>query len=488
MALSALLSLFWARVLVESMGAELYGLFITFLAVAQLSSLGEFGVGGAVGLNVARLVARGDRAECISFLAAARGVLLLLALILLVLFISFSGVLPKAFALAELPGSGSLNWLFVFAGLGAALAIGQSYVQNLLYFTATVVWPILPSFFIVQLTSLVQFFLARAHAPLWMQYGAIVAGGGVLLIICWRMLVLTYPEFATFLPVRFQLKELRALLTQSFWVYLAALGSLVFMATDRLLVQAGFGAALVSAYHFNWKIPELAIAGLGALSYASLPRIALRFMTSDPNERSLGLNQAHRLRRVQTVAACSVASAYLCFNDLFIRLWQGAQFQMPLLLQTAFAMTLAITIAGDAGIQIFCRVAPNGPKIGGLLVGLTSLLNFALSYLAMRSGLLVGIAFATVLAQSILSLYLSIRTTRCIGVNWFRWMSATWLLPLSLVAAVGALRAGIAPNDPRAVGLLTLIWLAMTVSVAWIVGIRRELIVDEWSRLRASFR
>src|SRR4026208_2211729 len=102
---------------------------------------------------------------------------------------------------------------------------------------------------------------------------------------------------------------------------------------------------------------------------------------------------------------------------------------MPLLLQVAFAMTLGGTVAGESGVQVFSRLAPDGPKVGGLLVGIAGLLNFALSYLAMKSGMLTGIAFATVIAQSVLTIYLTRRTAGAMGLNWLPWVGASWLYP-----------------------------------------------------------
>ncbi len=80
--LSSAMNLLWIRLLLGAMGVPLNGLFLTFQSVAQLGGLGDLGLGGAVGVQAGQYLGQGRQAELRKFLAAARTVFLLLALII----------------------------------------------------------------------------------------------------------------------------------------------------------------------------------------------------------------------------------------------------------------------------------------------------------------------------------------------------------------------------------------------------------------------
>jgi len=78
-------------------------------------------------------------------------------------------------------------------------------------------------------------------------------------------------------------------------------------------------------------------------------------------------------------------------NDWFITLWQGAEYHLPLLLQTMFALNLAITSSGEAALQVPARYHMAGLRLFGLTAAGAGLLNLALSLIAVKAGYLVGI-------------------------------------------------------------------------------------------------
>lgn len=487
MALMALMGLWWARALVHTLRPEVYGLYLAFVAVAQLGGLGDLGISGAVGIRIMQHLARGEEGKGRLLLANARGVFLGLGFLFLSGFILLSPWLPGWLGFESLPGAGSLTFLFMMGGAGAATLIFTGYFQNLNYISGNVVWPIAPIFVLTQLGFCGQWWFAKRGFPLWAQYSVIwCANVAKLLVVIW-MLKISHSWLGKLRPVHFDWKEIRQLITSSFWVYLCALGNLVYTTTDQILVNAGFGSAQLPAYRFNYKLCELSIAFLMLASFVSMPAIAQRLLNSDATQKNHGRSGLERLQKMQALGACGFAMLYLCTNDWFIGLWQGPGFNVPLALQVAFAMNLAVTIAGDAALQARGRLDLVGVRLAGIAVGGTGVLNLCLSYLAMKMEWLTGIALATVVAQSVLVLVMT-RSISCqLQFPWRVWFFRGWFVPLIGVAAFAAVRYRFPPDGVGNALILALSAFSMLGIITALLGVDRQLIVDEWKRLRASF-
>ena len=151
----------------------------------------------------------------------------------------------------------------------------------------------------------------------------------------------------------------------------------------------------------------------------------------------------------EIVLACGAVLGYLAFNNLFVRLWLGDNnHHAPLSWQVAFACNLAVSVGGNAGIQLSTRSGPRGLKIAGLVIAGTGLLNLGLSISLDKIGvpLLNGVAVATVIAQSISSICLGTVTCRCLGMSPVRWAVRCCLLPILITLAAAALK-GLFPDD-----------------------------------------
>src|SRR5215211_3597909 len=79
MVLGMVLSLYWIRVLTGVLGPELYGLFMSFMAVTRVWTLGEAGLGSAVALLVIPMLAQQRHEELVRFIAAARTLFVILS-------------------------------------------------------------------------------------------------------------------------------------------------------------------------------------------------------------------------------------------------------------------------------------------------------------------------------------------------------------------------------------------------------------------------
>src|SRR5262245_38950084 len=125
--LTSILALFWTRALLHLMGPTIYGLFMSFQSIAALGGLGDFGMGGAIGVRTGQYLGTGEHERLDAFLASARMLFLSLALVGLVLFVGLSPWLPAIFGFQEHAGSGSLPALFAVGGLSVALLVLNSY-------------------------------------------------------------------------------------------------------------------------------------------------------------------------------------------------------------------------------------------------------------------------------------------------------------------------------------------------------------------------
>jgi hypothetical protein len=127
-------------------------------------------------------------------------------------------------------------------------------------------------------------------------------------------------------------------------------------------------------------------------------------------------------------------------------------------------------------------------RIIGTAIGLTGLLNFALSMLSMKLGSIAGIAFATVAAQIVLSLAASRFVCRQLGIDALAWMLRTCALPAGVTAIAGAARI-VLPTGSVSGGLLfAALLMILSAFVAWATGITPKFVQEELRTLRSMFQ
>jgi Na+-driven multidrug efflux pump len=126
-------------------------------------------------------------------------------------------------------------------------------------------------------------------------------------------------------------------------------------------------------------------------------------------------------------------------------------------------------------------------RIGGIILGGAGLLNLGLSFVSMKLGSILGIAVATVIAQSVASLVMSYHTCRLLRVNWKPWAAQTWLLPLAVIAVAAVLRLVFPPTDLLNFAIYVCASLFLLTVLAKALGIDRKMIMDEWGRIRTIF-
>jgi len=484
------LALIWTRLLLQAMGVELNGLWLAFQAVATLGGLGDLGMGGAVGISTGRMLGQKDDDALQRFLAGARALFLLLAAVSAGGVLILSPWLPQWLGLHSVAGAGSLTLLLALAAFGFIPIILNSYLGNLSYACGNLTWPIIPAFLLTQAALATHWLLARAHAPLWMQYSAYVNAGIISLVLAWCFVRLSHPALARLWPLRFRWSEWRVLAGQSFWMYFWSLGCAVYTTIGRLVINAGFGPALVPAYHNNYKVCELALFAISAASFAAMPKITRWLASPESAERARGVSEILRLNRVQVLLSCAAALAYLAGNDLFIRLWFAGvgDFRVPLSWQFAFALSLAISGAGDAAMQVSPRCSASGLRVSGLAVGVTALINIVLSIAAMKAGSMLGIALATVVAQSFFSLWISRYVCRELKLSWGVWVLRSWVAPVMITSAAFGARSWLDYRVGWQALLLVAIYFLLLIGAALVAGLTMGFVREELKILRSMLR
>ena len=493
MASQAVLSLVFFALLSRAMGKPLFGLFQIFLRAAQLGGMGDFGISGAVALKSGMMLGRGEDGPLRKFLASARSLFLLLAAITFIGFAGLSPWLPKWLHFQTVPGAGSLTMLFVWAGVTGAVMILAGYVNNLNYAHGTVTWPIVPGMVIGQLLApLAHWQLAKMHEPLWIQNLPYVAATVFLGWLGWKMLKWSHPWLGELRPLGFDRSLWKVLFATSGWVYLVSVSSNIYFSTDCFVIGAGsapgFGPVIIPAYLANYKPCLLMVTLIWAASAVSMPKITQWIASPHAADRRRAIMESHRLNIVQILLGCGAVLGYLALNDQFIKLWLGADYQCPLLWQIGFACNLAVTTGGDAGIQVAMRCGDSGVKKIGLISAGTALLNIALALLFMKLGSIAGITFAAVISQSVLSLTLGYITCRYLGLSLIRWTAKSWLLPVGVVLAAGALKFYLPREMSWHAGALGGSFAGLFLIAALLSGLNKDMVRDEWNQLRSMLK
>ena len=489
---SAGMSLIWIRLLVGAMGEKLNGVYLAFQNVVTLGGLGDLGMGGVVGVRSGQLLGRQKHDELQKFLASARAIFLALALTAGLGMLALSPWLPHWLKFPEVEGAGSLVKLFAIGSVLVACVMLVSYISNLNYACGNVTWPVIPGFLILQASLLGHWLLARQGFPLWIQYLPYVIAAIAGIFLSWFYVRISNPSLSRLLPVKIDWPTATSLLTASFWLYLCSLGNAIYRTTDGLVINAGFEAGTLPGYTYNYKFCEIAVFLVLTASFVSLPKITQWMSSGSDSDQQRARVEIQRLNQFQTLLGCGAALAYLAGNNLFMKLWWLHK-EHPILpaalpLQLAFALNLAVTASGDAAIQTSLRTNDKGLRATGAAIGITGLINVVLSLVAMTQGSLVGIALATVLAQSLLNLGASYFLTRHLRTPWLPWVLKGWLLPMAVVAGAGWLRMNWPADSLLPFLEIAGIYAVLFVALALALGINASFIRAEWEILRGFLK
>jgi O-antigen/teichoic acid export membrane protein len=485
---SSLLSLWWARALLHAMGPNSYGLFVAFQGVLGLAALGDLGMGGALLVRTSRLLANNQMSELQLLHATARSLYLGFAVGGLTLVILFSPWLPALFRFMETPASGSLATLFVAGGLYAFFVFLSGYYQTTLYAVGTVSWPVLPPVLVFHLGSAFQLICALHHAPLWLQMvPSVVLAAGCLLLYR-QMMRASHVDLAGPFPLQLEPACVKALLQSSFWAYLFSISFCIYTATDRLMVNAGFGASRVTPYVLNFRLCDVALMLIIGVAFVAMPGVVARILNPDERQKIEGRIAAEKIRKIQTFLGCVASIFYLTVNDVFVRWWFGANTAVPLNLQAAFAFTLLLTAASDNAIQLWGRLSESGLRNGSIAAILSALVNLGLSYAAMSVGWIAGIAWATWVARAFFALFAIRAVCTEFQIPSRRWLVSVFIAPTIMLAASFFLIKWISPHMASQWLVLAGSNLVLIGLSFFLCGLRPSLFREELAALQSLIR
>ncbi|RYD85057.1 MAG: hypothetical protein EOP84_03725, partial [Verrucomicrobiaceae bacterium] len=403
-------------------------------------------------------------------------------------FLLSSPWLPGWLGFQEVAGTGSLSALFATGAVEIIVLLGTGYAASLNFANATVAWPILPTLLLSQLGLAVHWGAAYLGAPLWAQTLAISATSAFAMITTWWMLRISHPWLGNLTPLRFDAAVWRDLAGTSGWMYLYSLTFAIYSNADRLLINAGFGSAVVPSYLQNYKLGELLLQLILTAGVVSVPKMTRWIASNEPSDRDRVVEELGRLNMFQILPAVAAALFYLIVNDTFIRLWLGEEYLVPLVWQFAFALNIAITGSMAACVQMVGSCGKQGLRNAALTIGASGLLNFVLSFWSMKAGSIAGIAFATVLSQWLQGVAVCWLTTRYLSIHFWSWAMRTAVLPVSAVAAGYMLRIQFPPENGGNIAALLACDLFLLLLLAYLTGFRMHLIQHEWQNFRRIFR
>lgn len=490
MALNAMLSLVWTPLLLHALGAEKYGTFMAFAAFLGLATAGEFGLGGAVAIRTNQLTAAGDLDGLRRLHALARRLFLTLAVLMMVAVLVLSPWLPGWLGFQELAGAGPLAWLFAAGAVSAALSVFISYVNNSIYAAGSVVWPVVPAFAFGQMMLAATVLLGWMVQPLWVLQAAVALLGVGQLAAMWAIYRHSHPVFREALPWRFDRVLLRDLAGTSFWSYLFGLSSLIYVSTDRLVVNAFFGAGTVPLYQLNYKLCELALALVITAGAVSMPKLVNLLLSANAGSREHGAAQTTRLAQFQALLGFAAGLGYLWGNDLFIRALFGAEYFAPPVLQAGFVVTLLLAANADVFIQLCGRLETKGLRLAAVVVMAAALLNLALSILAAAwLRWMPGVAWATFVAQLgsffVIAEYVR-RRDRLGPRGLILWRSL--VAPLLFLGVAFAAKTALPPDSWTGGAALALVFALLLAAYGRVVGPRWGELMEEFASVRRLFK
>jgi O-antigen/teichoic acid export membrane protein len=98
-----------------------------------------------------------------------------------------------------------------------------------------------------------------------------------------------------------------------------------------------------------------------------------------------------------------------------------------------------------------------------------------------------GIALATVIAQSLLHLYLGRFAAKQLKISWWRLIVKNWLLAALTIAFAAVVRMAIPPSGLANVTVLVVIHLGAFLAIARVTGINLEDLRREKTMFQAMF-
>lgn len=382
LAIGSIIPMFYTPIMLRILGQAEYGLFGIANSVTGYLSLLNFGFGSTIVRYIVKYKSEGENEKVrktFGFFIAAYGIVAVLALI--------GGVVLSLGA----------N-VFFSQGLTTSEIEKLRILILLMAFNTAVSFPI--SVFSSIITSYERFIFRRILDV----FGTVAAPclNLVLLYFGWGSVGLTLSTtiltFLTF-PIsmyycfkrigiypRFSKPEssfVKETMTFSVYVFIGTIVDILFWATDKVLLGALAGAAVVAIYNVGATFNSILMSLSQAISGVLGPKVT-QMVTKDGDNKTALSELFIRIGRLQYLLLALVVSGFIAFGQDFLTLWAGDEYAESYYIALMTMIPLVVPYIQNTGLSIV--VAQNKHQFRSLVYLAIAVLNavstfFAIPYL-----------------------------------------------------------------------------------------------------------
>lgn len=313
-----LVMLLAAPVVLRRMGASEYGLWIIATAVISVGGIVASGFGDANLRRVASLRSSNNTAAMVHSLRSLLAINLTLATTVAIIIFA---VAPYAATHLSKASSISTAECVIALRIAGVLVLGRA-IESAAISTQRAFEcyrePVLIGIAVrvLTLTSAIVLAMLGAHTS-----SLLLATGCFLLAGCWMQLRQLRKFFGpvSLWPALYR-DEVRPLLSSGVFLWMQAMGGVIFGYLDRILLGLYLGAETVTPYvlciQFAQPVFGITASGLHFL----FPHFAARFGSLSPHELQRSLGKAFALNLLTVIA---MTAGLLFFGERFLRVWAG---------------------------------------------------------------------------------------------------------------------------------------------------------------------
>jgi O-antigen/teichoic acid export membrane protein len=421
-------------VLLHTMGASQFGVWVMLTSIAGYAQLADFGLGFSVGRFVGEYRAQRQVAALRSYFGSAS--------------LIYGGVFAAVFAVSAALGllipplagipAGQRSVFLVSAlvvGLATALAIGMALLLNILH-----AYQRLPLANGVRAAYWLLLAPASIDAALngWGIAGLAAAMAGTTAIVGAVALVLTVRLVPDFRPTRPSARYVRQAMSYAGWMFAISLSATMAFETSNIIIAGSLGIGAVAAYAVALRLTRTLTQFVHKVSDVLFPFYAgMRAAADVPRMRANFLLTA----RLELVGGGAVV-LFLAFAGVAaLRLWVG---QQNVLILSAFVLAIVLVVLDVVAYPAAVLTTATGGEKPAALINLVQAgATVAIALILVRPFGVAGVIGGAVLAQALTTFWwLPAWALRTIGLGWrsyLRRVITPVLLSLVPASVIGAL-------------------------------------------------
>ena len=413
-------------ILIRGLGDEAYGLWSMVMALTSYYALADLGLRGAAVKHIAQYDAQHDQESVSGVVVTALAVYGFMAMVVLGVVAAAAMVFP-AVVQTEIIDDASLGWVVLLTGLGVALTlIGQVFDASLTAAKRFDRSNMIAISMQILLATLMIVTVTRGWGILRMAMVTLAVTAlnqaTIFIVASWTL------PYVKLSPRRFHWSTARTLFRFSILNFVQGVGRRAAKSAGTVIVGLILGPAVACFY----AIAENLIVKTNELAQGITTVLLPLASQLDAQKRRAALAQTVLLAaRVLTAMSLGLAVVFILFGEPLIDLWIGegyAATAYPVLCVLAVANILRMSTLGLRDILLGTNRVGFLAKAGLADLGIT----IVCGVLFIKSGGLVGMAYAAVAAQLVTSAVLiPVRACRSVDIPIPRFLRET-LIPAGL--------------------------------------------------------